>query len=79
MTHGVYFMLSYTLAHAVDDGQDALVAGRPAIVQNSYAANSEKGPSVTDQRHRVAFSYVLAFTGTTSGWGGCSTTGKPPE
>jgi hypothetical protein len=60
MTHGVYFMLSYTLAHAVDDGQDALVAGRPATVQNSYAANSEKGPSVTDQRHRFAFSYVLA-------------------
>jgi hypothetical protein len=29
-------------------------------VQNSYAANSEKGPSVTDQRHRVAFFYVLA-------------------
>jgi hypothetical protein len=32
---------SYTFAHAVDDGQDALVAGRPATVQNSYAPNSE--------------------------------------
>ncbi len=60
MTSGIYFMLSYTFAHAVDDGQDALVAGRPATVQNSYAPNSEKGPSVTDQRHRFAFSYVLA-------------------
>lgn len=60
MTSGVYFMLSYTFAHAVDDGQDALVAGRPATVQNSYAPNSEKGPSVTDQRHRFVFSSVLA-------------------
>jgi hypothetical protein len=60
MTSGIYFMLSYTFAHAADDGQDALVAGRPATVQNSYAPNSEKGPSVTDQRHRFAFSYVLA-------------------
>jgi hypothetical protein len=58
MTSGVYFMLSYTFAHALDDGQDALVAGRPATVQNSYAPNSEKGPSVTDQRHRFAFSWV---------------------
>ena len=60
MTSGIYFMLSYTFAHAVDDGQDALVAGRPATVQNSYAPNSEKGPSVTDQRHRFAFSYLFA-------------------
>jgi TonB-dependent receptor-like protein len=60
MTSGIYFMLSYTFAHAVDDGQDALVAGRPATVQNSYAPNSEKGPSVTDQRHRFVFSCVLA-------------------
>ena len=60
MTSGIYFMLSYTFAHAMDDGQDALVAGRPATVQNSYAPNSESGPSVTDQRHRFAFSYVLA-------------------
>ena len=60
MTSGVYFMLSYTFAHAEDDGQDALVAGRPATVQNSYAPNSEKGPSVTDQRQRFVFSLVLA-------------------
>ena len=51
-------MLSYTFAHAIDDGQDALVAGRPATVQNSYAPNSEKGPSVTDQRQRFVFSFV---------------------
>ncbi len=60
MTSGVYFMLSYTFAHAIDDGQDALVAGRPATVQNSYAPNAEKGPSVTDQRQRFVLSCVLA-------------------
>ena len=60
MTSGVYFMLSYTFAHAIDDGQDALVAGRPATVQNSYAPNSEKGTSVTDQRQRFVFSFILA-------------------
>ncbi|MGH9505032.1 MAG: TonB-dependent receptor [Terriglobales bacterium] len=60
MTSGVYFMLAYTFAHAIDDGQDALVAGRPATVQNSYQANAEKGASVTDQRQRFVFSFVLA-------------------
>jgi hypothetical protein len=29
MTSGLYFRLAYTWAHALDDGQDALVAGRP--------------------------------------------------
>ena len=60
MTSGVYFMLSYTFAHAIDDGQDALVAGQPASVQNSYAPNAEKGPSVTDQRQRFVLSCVVA-------------------
>ncbi len=60
MTSGVYFMLAYTFAHAIDDGQDALVAGRPATVQDSYAPNSERGPSVTDQRQRFVFSFVVA-------------------
>jgi hypothetical protein len=50
MTSGVYFMLSYTFAPAVGDGQDALVAGRPATVQNSYQPSAERGASVTDQR-----------------------------
>ena len=30
MTSGLYFRLAYTYAHAIDDGQDALVAGGPA-------------------------------------------------
>jgi hypothetical protein len=60
MTSGVYFMLSYTFAHAIDDGQDALVAGQPASVQNSYAPNAEKGSSVTDQRQRFVLSCIVA-------------------
>ncbi|HUK23608.1 MAG TPA: TonB-dependent receptor [Terriglobales bacterium] len=57
---GLYFRLAYTFAHAIDDGQDALVAGQPATVQNSYAPNAEKGPSVTDQRHRFVFSWIAS-------------------
>jgi hypothetical protein len=34
------------------------VAGEPAEVQNSYAPNAERGPSVTDQRQR----FVAAFS-----------------
>jgi len=58
MSRGMYFRLSYTWAHAIDDGQDALVAGQPATVQNSYAANSERGPSVTDQRNRLTVAMI---------------------
>jgi hypothetical protein len=58
MTHGLYFRLAYTWARAVDNGQDALVAGRPVTVQNTYSTGSERGPSVTDQRNRVAFSWI---------------------
>ncbi len=58
MARGTYLRLAYTYAHAIDDGQDALVAGSPATVQNSYAPNAERGPSVTDQRNR----FVAAFS-----------------
>jgi hypothetical protein len=58
MARGTYLRLSYTYAHAIDDGQDALVAGSPATVQNSYNPTGERGPSVTDQRHR----FVAAFS-----------------
>ncbi|MGA2695822.1 MAG: carboxypeptidase regulatory-like domain-containing protein [Terriglobales bacterium] len=58
MSNGLYFRLAYTYAHAIDDGQDALVAGEPATVQNSYAPNAEKGNSVTDQRQRFVFSWI---------------------
>jgi hypothetical protein len=58
MTHGLYFRLAYTYAHAIDEGQDALVAGRPATVQNTYSPSSERGNSVTDQRQRFVFSWI---------------------
>ncbi len=53
VARGMYARFSYTYAHAIDDGQDALVAGQPATVQNSYNPSSERGPSVTDQRGRL--------------------------
>jgi hypothetical protein len=58
MTHGLYCRLAYTYAHAIDDGQDALVAGRPATAQNSYSPSSERGNSVTDQRQRFFISWI---------------------
>jgi hypothetical protein len=58
MSRGLYFRLAYTWAHSIDDGQDALVAGQPATVQNSYSASSERGPSVTDQRQRLTLAAV---------------------
>jgi len=58
VARGSYLRLSYIYARAIDDGQDALVAGEPATVQNSYNPSAERGPSVTDQRQRL----VAAFS-----------------
>ncbi|MGO8983324.1 MAG: carboxypeptidase regulatory-like domain-containing protein [Terriglobales bacterium] len=58
MSRGIYFRLAYTWAHAIDNGQDALVAGAPPTVQNSYATKSEKASSVTDQRQRLSLSAI---------------------
>ncbi|HET8669038.1 MAG TPA: TonB-dependent receptor, partial [Terriglobales bacterium] len=58
MTNGLYFRAAYTWARAIDNGQDSLVAGRPATVQNSYSPESERGLSSTDQRHRFVFSWM---------------------
>jgi len=59
VARGSYLRLSYTFAHAIDDGQDALVAGQPATVQNSYNPSAERGPSVTDQRQRLVAAFSL--------------------
>jgi hypothetical protein len=58
VARGTYMRFSCTYARAIDDGQDALVAGEPATVQNSYDPGAERGPSVTDQRYRI----VAAFS-----------------
>jgi len=81
MTSGVYFMLSYTFAQAIDNGQDALVAGQPASVQNSYAPNAEKGRASPIRGSASCFRAWLhpsPFIATMSGWGYFSTTGKHP-
>lgn len=57
MTRGIYFRLAYTWARAIDTGQDALVVGRPATVQNTYSPSSERGLSSTDQRQRFVFAW----------------------
>lgn len=58
MARGLSWRIAYTWAHALDNGQDALVVGRPATVENSYSPQSEWGASTTDQRHR----FVAAWT-----------------
>src|SRR5208337_5560531 len=57
MSGGMYLRLAYTWAHAIDNGQDALVTGG-STVQNSYSTKSEKASSVTDQRHRLTLSAI---------------------
>lgn len=56
MTRGLYLRLSYTLAHAIDDGQDAL--STTSAVQNSYSTRSERASSTTDQRQRFLLSWI---------------------
>jgi Carboxypeptidase regulatory-like domain/TonB dependent receptor len=58
---GLYFRLAYTWAHAIDNVQDAVSAGSPATVQNSYSTKSERASSVTDQRQRLAISATDEF------------------
>jgi hypothetical protein len=57
MTNGLYFRLGYTFARAIDDGQNALLTSG-STVQNTYSPRSERGPSVTDQRNRLVFSWI---------------------
>jgi hypothetical protein len=59
VARGSYLRFSYSYAQALDDGQDALVAGQPATVQNSYNPSAERGPSVTDQRHRLVGAFSI--------------------
>ena len=81
LAHGAYLRLAYTYAHAIDDGQDALVAGSPATVQNSYNPNAERGPSVTDQRNRSSAHFrsnLAPSIEDTNSWVTFSTIGKFP-
>ena len=64
MSKGFSFRVAYTWGQAVDDGQDALVVGRPATVQNSYSPTSERAWSSVDQRQRWvgAWTYEPKFS-----------------
>lgn len=57
MTDGIYFRLAYTWAQAFDDGQDALLTTTNQV-QTSNSTASERGRSVTDQRHRLALAWT---------------------
>ena len=46
VARGTYARRRYTYAHAIDDGQDALVAGQPATVQNSYIPTPSADPAL---------------------------------
>ena len=69
MNHGLFLRIAYTFAKAIDDGQDALVVGRPGNVQNAYAVNLERGLSVTDQRHRLVASGIVQPRQLETGYG----------
>lgn len=58
MTSAFSARLGYTWAKAIDDTQDALVAGRPTQVENSFKTERERALSVTDQRHRFIASFI---------------------
>ncbi|HEY3929202.1 MAG TPA: TonB-dependent receptor [Candidatus Koribacter sp.] len=58
MGRGYSFQMAYTYAKAIDDGQDALVAGAPSTVQNPYALKTDRGLSTTDQRQRFVIQAV---------------------
>jgi hypothetical protein len=59
MKNNIYFRVSYTYAKAMDDGQDAPFVS-PSAVQNSAQPNAERSVSSTDQRQRLATSWVWA-------------------
>jgi hypothetical protein len=56
MSSGVYFRLSYTYSHAIDDGQDAF--DYVSVVQNSHSTRAERAASANDQRHRFLVSWI---------------------
>ncbi len=58
MGRGFSWQMAYTYAKALDDGQDALVAGSPSTVQNPYALSTDRGLSTTDQRQRFVLQTV---------------------
>jgi hypothetical protein len=61
-SHGLQALLSYTWAHAIDNGQgtafDALFFSSPTLSTYNGDHSFDKGSSALDQRHRAIFSFV---------------------
>jgi hypothetical protein len=76
--HGLSFLASYTYSKAIDDvssfnisGSGSVqVAGENDLAQNPFNLAAERGPSLFDARHRLAFSYQwsLPFWQQAQGW-----------
>jgi outer membrane receptor protein involved in Fe transport len=58
LSHGIQFLATYTLSKSIDDGQDALIVTGPGRVQNTFDPRADRGPSVTDQRHRFVLNWI---------------------
>ena len=82
VAHGTYARVSYTYARAIDDGQDALVAGQPATVQNSYDPNAraraERNRPAPTSGGRILGGTATVSSRDTKYWADSSTTGKYP-
>jgi hypothetical protein len=61
-SYGLQALLSYTWAHAIDDGQgaatDALFFASPSLTTYNGNYSFDKGSSALDQRHRAVLSFV---------------------
>ncbi len=61
-SHGFQALLSYTWAHAIDDGQgtalDALYYSSPTLTTYNGNFQFDKGSSALDQRHRMVLSFM---------------------
>jgi hypothetical protein len=70
-SHGLEALVSYTWAHAIDDGQgaatDALYFLNPILTTYNGNYAYDKGSSALDQRHRMVISFVEQPTFTRRG------------
>jgi hypothetical protein len=59
-SHGMYFQVNYTWAHAIDDASDAFLPQQNQTVfpPNSFFLGREKGNSSYDVRQRMVLNYV---------------------
>ncbi len=63
MTHGITFLVAYTLSHSIDDG---CALGANCNISNPYNRAAEKQISDTNQTHVFSTSFLLESPWTTS-------------